>query len=117
MPRRRNFTIGNQSPGPGHTDEIFTGGLAGISVYDTALTSAQIQAQYNAATTAVPEPSSLVLAGLAAFGAGLHFVATPQEGKQFGSAVARICRHIRMLFIKCFGLFRPEIIVPVRVMA
>ena len=66
-----NFTIGNQSPGLGHTDEIFTGGLAGISVYDTALTSAQIQAQYNAATAAtVPEPSSLVLTGLGAFCAG-----------------------------------------------
>ena len=39
IPPTLNFTIGNQSPGLGHTDEIFTGGLAGISVYDTALTA------------------------------------------------------------------------------
>ena len=51
------------------SDEFFTGGLAGISVYDTALTSGQILAQFNAAI--IPEPSSLVLIGLAAaFGAG-----------------------------------------------
>jgi hypothetical protein len=63
-----NFNIGSRSP-PG-ADEFFMGGLAGISVYDTALTAAQIRAQYNAAT-AVPEPSSLVLTGLAAVvGAG-----------------------------------------------
>ncbi len=62
-----NFTIGNESPGLG-PDELFLGGLAGISVYNTALSSAQIQAQYNAAL--VPEPSSLVLIGLGAFGAG-----------------------------------------------
>ena len=61
-----NFTFGNQSPGSGHTDEIFTGGLAGISVYNSALTPAQIQAQYNAAI--IPEPSSLVLIGLAGLG-------------------------------------------------
>ena len=93
-----DFTIGNQSPGPGHTDEIFTGGLAGISVYDTALTSAQIQAQYNAATNAatIPEPSSLVLIGLAAIGAGCALRQRPQEGQQLGSALARICRHIRV---------------------
>jgi hypothetical protein len=58
-----NFTIGNQSPGGGHTDEIYTGGLAGVSVYNTALTTPQILAQYNAA---IPEPSSLVLMGLGA---------------------------------------------------
>ncbi len=46
-----NFTLGNQSPGLGHTDEIYTGGLAGVSVYDTALTSAQIEGQYDAAQT------------------------------------------------------------------
>jgi hypothetical protein len=66
----RNFTIGDQSPGIGHNPEIYTGGLAGISVYNTALTSAQIQAQYNAAAATVPEPSSLVLTGLGAFCAG-----------------------------------------------
>jgi Concanavalin A-like lectin/glucanases superfamily/PEP-CTERM motif len=65
-----NFTFGNQSPGPGHTDEIFTGGLAGISVYKTALTPAQIQAQYNAAI--IPEPSSLVLIGLVGAGCTLR---------------------------------------------
>ena len=54
-----NFTLGNQSPGPGHTDEIYTGGMAGVSVYTTALTSDQIEAQFDAAT--VPEPSSLAL--------------------------------------------------------
>jgi hypothetical protein len=63
-----NFTIGDRSPGINHIDEMFMGGLAGISVYDTALTADQIQDQYNAA--AVPEPSSLVLTGLAAFGPG-----------------------------------------------
>jgi hypothetical protein len=63
----RNFTLGNQSPGPGHTDEIYTGGLAGVSVYTTALSSDQIQAQFDAAT--VPEPSSLALA-FGAFCAG-----------------------------------------------
>jgi hypothetical protein len=62
-----NFTVGNQSPGFGHTDEIYTGGLAGVSVYDTALTAAQIQEQFDAAQ-AVPEPSSCVLTGLAAVG-------------------------------------------------
>jgi hypothetical protein len=62
-----NFTLGNQSPGLGHTDEIYTGGLAGVSVYTTALTSAQIQDQFDAAT--VPEPSSLALA-FGAFCAG-----------------------------------------------
>ena len=73
IPPTPNFTIGNQSPGPGHTDEIFTGGLAGISVYDTPLTAAQIQDQFNAAASAVPEPSSLVLTGLAAFGVGAGY--------------------------------------------
>ncbi len=63
-----NFTMGNQSPGAGHTDEIYRGGLAGVSVYDSALTATQIQNQYNAAI--VPEPASPVLTGLAAFGAG-----------------------------------------------
>jgi len=60
-----NFTIGNQSPGVGHTDEIFTGGLAGISVYDSALTSAQILGQYNAAqaVSATPEPVTTMLIG------------------------------------------------------
>ena len=60
-----DFTIGNQSPGLGHSDEIFTGGLAGISVYDAALTSAQIQAQFNAAqaVSAVAEPATAVLIG------------------------------------------------------
>ena len=62
-----NFTLGNQSPGLGHTDEIYTGGLAGVSVYTAALTSDQIQAQFDAAT--IPEPSSLALA-LGAFCAG-----------------------------------------------
>ncbi len=65
-----NFTLGNQSPGPGHTDEIYTGGMAGVSVYTTALTSDQIEAQFDAATA--PEPSSLALA-LGAFCAGLTF--------------------------------------------
>jgi hypothetical protein len=64
-----NFTIGNQSPGAGHTDEIYRGGLAGISVYNAALTPAQIQAQYDAAL--VPEPSAVGLIGLvAALGGG-----------------------------------------------
>ncbi|OAI43083.1 hypothetical protein AYO41_02850 [Verrucomicrobia bacterium SCGC AG-212-E04] len=63
-----NFTIGNQSPGPLHIDEPFLGGLAGISVYNSALSAAQILAQYNAAI--VPEPSSLMLMGVAALGAG-----------------------------------------------
>jgi hypothetical protein len=67
-PPTPDFTFGNQSPGPGHTDEIYQGGLAGVSVYDTPLTASQIQAQYNAAS--VPEPSSLMLTGLAAIGAG-----------------------------------------------
>ena len=67
IPPALNFTIGSRSPDP-VPDEFFTGGLAGISVYDTALTPAQILAQYNAAV--IPEPSSLVLTGLAAFGAG-----------------------------------------------
>lgn len=62
-----NFTLGNQSPGLGHTDEIYTGGLAGVSVYTTALASDQIEAQFDAAT--VPEPSSLALA-FGAFCAG-----------------------------------------------
>jgi hypothetical protein len=61
----QNFTIGSRSP---LADEFFTGGLAGISVYDTALTPAQIQAQYDAAI--IPEPSSLVLTGLGALCAG-----------------------------------------------
>ncbi|HEX5175483.1 MAG TPA: LamG domain-containing protein [Chthoniobacteraceae bacterium] len=52
-----NFSIGSRSPPA--ADEFFTGGLAGISVYDTALTPTQIQAQYLAAT--IPEPSSLTL--------------------------------------------------------
>ena len=62
QPPTTNFTFGNQSPGLGHTDEIFTGGVAGVSVYNTALTAAQIEDQFNAAV-AVPEPSSLVLTG------------------------------------------------------
>jgi hypothetical protein len=62
-----NFTFGNKSPGPGHNDEIYTGGLAGVSVYDTALTGTQIQEQFNA--SAVPEPSSLVFASISAIGA------------------------------------------------
>jgi len=66
VPPTLNFNIGSRSP-PG-PDEFFAGGLAGVSVYDTALTPAQIQAQFNAA--AVPEPSSLILAGLTAIGAG-----------------------------------------------
>jgi hypothetical protein len=65
-----DFTLGNQSPGLGHTDEIYTGGLAGVSVYDSALTSAQIQAQYDASSSREPEPSTLVLTGL-----GLAFCA------------------------------------------
>ena len=67
-----NFTIGNQSPGPGHTDEIFNGGLAGISVYDTPLTAAQIQAQYDAAEpAAVPETGTTGLIGAALLGFAL----------------------------------------------
>ncbi len=60
-----DFTLGNQSPGLGHTDEIYQGGLAGVSVYDTALTSAQIQGQYDAAQTvsAIPEPPTTALIG------------------------------------------------------
>ncbi len=58
-----NFTMGNQSPGLGHTDEIFTGGVAGISVYDTALTSAQIQAQYDASFTAPVGPPATITVG------------------------------------------------------
>jgi len=61
-----NFNIGSRSPPV--PDEFFTGGLAGISVYDTALTAEQIQAQYTAAI--IPEPSSLVLAGVGVFCAG-----------------------------------------------
>jgi hypothetical protein len=76
-PPTANFTIGNQSPGFGHTDEIFTGGLAGISVYDRALTPLQIQTQYLAGI--VPEPSCLVLCGLVAFGAGCTL--RPRRGK------------------------------------
>jgi hypothetical protein len=55
-----NLTFGGNSPGPGivFPDEIYTGGLAGISVYNTALTSGQISAQYLAA---VPEPASCSL--------------------------------------------------------
>jgi len=64
-PPALNFNIGSRSPPL--PDQFFTGGLAGISVYDTALTASQIRNQYLAA---VPEPSSLVLTGLAAFGAG-----------------------------------------------
>jgi hypothetical protein len=68
-PATQNFTIGSRSaPLVGPADEFFTGGLAGISVYDTALTATQIQQQYNAAI--IPEPSSLVLAGLGVFFAG-----------------------------------------------
>ncbi len=63
-----NFSFGNQPPGPGHTDEIYTGGAAGISVYKTALTSAQIQAQFDAAGGAVPEPGTTVLIGLSLLG-------------------------------------------------
>jgi hypothetical protein len=62
-----NFNIGSRSPPV--PDEFYAGGLAGISVYDTALTPAQIQAQYNAA---VPEPSSFVLIGLGALGCSLR---------------------------------------------
>ena len=65
-PPTLDFSIGSRSPPL--ADEFFTGGLAGISVYGTALTASQIQDQFNAA--AVPEPSSLVLTGLAALGAG-----------------------------------------------
>jgi Concanavalin A-like lectin/glucanases superfamily/PEP-CTERM motif len=86
IPPTSNFTIGNQSPGVGHTDEIFKGGLAGISVYDTALTAAQIQAQFNAATSVVPEPASLVLAGLATFSVGL---ALWQRRRKASSSVPR----------------------------
>jgi hypothetical protein len=84
IPPTLNFTIGSRSPPV--PDEFFTGGLAGISVYDTVLTAAQIQAQFDAATTAVPEPSSLVLAGLAAFGAGL---ALWQRRRKASSSVPR----------------------------
>lgn len=56
----QDFTIGNQSPGLGHTDEIYRGGLAGVSVYKTPLSATQIQEQYNAA---IPEPSSALLVG------------------------------------------------------
>jgi hypothetical protein len=65
-----DFTLGNQSPGLGHSDEIFTGGLAGVSVYDKALTSDQIESQYDAENSREPEPSPLVLTGL-----GLAFFA------------------------------------------
>lgn len=58
-----DFTIGDQSPGLGHNDEIFIGGLAGISVYDTALTSTQIQAQFNAAAipSVIPEATTWIV--------------------------------------------------------
>jgi hypothetical protein len=60
------FTIGNHSPSvPSFPDEIYTGGAAGISVYKTALTSAQIQAQFDAAQadSSVPEPGTMMLIG------------------------------------------------------
>ena len=66
LPPSQNFTIGSRSPIP---DEFFDGGLAGVSVYDKALTAEQIEDQYNAAT-AVPEPSTLVLTGMTIFGVG-----------------------------------------------
>lgn len=59
----QDFTLGSRSPIP---DEFFTGGIAGVSVYDSALTPAQIQAQFDAFVP-IPEPSTLVLAGLGAF--------------------------------------------------
>jgi hypothetical protein len=63
------FYIGVEfSPAP--PDEIFVGGMAGVSVYDAPLTPAQIQAQYNAGI--VPEPSSIALIG-AALGLGCTF--------------------------------------------
>jgi hypothetical protein len=65
-----NFTLGNQSSGLGHSDETYFGGMAGVSVYDTALSSGQILAQYNAATSAIPEPgtyAALCGAGALAF--------------------------------------------------
>jgi hypothetical protein len=63
-----NFTLGNNTPGVLAHDEPFTGGVAGVSVYNTALTPSQIQAQFNAA--AIPEPSALGLSSLAALGVG-----------------------------------------------
>jgi hypothetical protein len=77
---QQDFTIGSRSPLP---DEFFTGGLAGISVYSTTLTSGQIQAQYDAA--AVPEPSSFALISLAAFGAGCVFL---HRRRKIGSPVS-----------------------------
>ncbi len=73
-----NFTIGNQSPGFGHTDEIYTGGLAGISEYDTQLTSADIQNQFDAAQSGVPEPGTAVLIVLALALGSACFIGLPK---------------------------------------
>jgi len=62
------FTIGDESPAVLPPEEPFAGGIAGVSVYTTALNEAQILAQYNAAT--IPEASSFALNGLAAIVVG-----------------------------------------------
>jgi hypothetical protein len=49
--------------------EPFSGGLAGVSVYNTELSAAQIDAQF---LVGVPEPSSLLLTAAAVLGLGIR---------------------------------------------